>query len=266
MTTRRIGIFDSGVGGLSVLRALHAQIGAAALHYVADSRHAPYGERDEAFIVERSMHIGRHLVDAGAQAIVVACNTATAAAVASLREAFATVPIVGVEPGIKPAVAATRSGRIGVMATPATLRSARFRALVQAHGGAAALHLQACHGLAAAIETGDLEAPSLRELVERHCAPLRDARVDTVVLGCTHYPFVRHLIEHALGSDVHIVDTAEAVARRTADLCASLPATEAPPGVAEVLLQTTGDADHLRRLAERWLPFPFAVAAAPAGL
>jgi glutamate racemase len=264
MTSLRIGIFDSGVGGLSVLRALQPRLPHATLHYVADAGHAPYGDRDEAYVRERALRIGRHLVRAGARVVVVACNTATAAAVAALRAALPGVPVVGVEPGIKPAVAATRSGRIGVMATATTLRSARFLALLQTHAGGAEVHLQACHGLATAIETGDLDAPALRERVERHAAPLRDAGVDTVVLGCTHYPLVRGLIEQAFGSTVQVIDTAEAVARRTVEVCAALPAEDAPSG--EVFLETTGDADALRTLAARWLPFACVVSAAPADL
>ena len=257
-----IGIFDSGVGGLSVLRALRARIPAATLHYVADSAHAPYGERDDAFILERSRRIAQHLVDAGATTLVVACNTATAVAVAPLREAHAGIAIVGVEPGLKPAVAASRTGRVGVMATGATLRSAKFRTLLDAHAGSAQMHLQACHGLAAAIEAGDLDAPGLRDLVERHCAPLRAAGVDAVVLGCTHYPFVRPLIEASFDPDVHIVDTADAVARRTASVSGP-PSHDTP---APVLLETTGDPAQLCTPARRWLPFACEVRAAPAGL
>lgn len=262
MSRTRIGIFDSGVGGLSVLRAVHARLPAVTLHYLADSAHAPYGERDDGFILERSLRLARRLVDAGATTLVVACNTATAVAVRPLREALAGIAIVGVEPGIKPAVAASRTGRIGVMATGATLRSAKFRALLDAHARGAHVHLRACHGLAAAIEAGDLDAAPLLGLVERHCAPLREARVDTVVLGCTHYPFVRHLVAAALGPDVNIVDTAEAVARRTTDV--SEPPAEGPAGVA--LLETTGNAAALRALAARWLPFACEVRAAPADL
>jgi len=266
MTAARIGIFDSGVGGLSVLRALQARLPGAALHYVADSAHAPYGERDDAHILARSMRVVQHLVDRGAQAIVVACNTATAVAVNPLREAFRALPIVGVEPGLKPARAASRNGRIGVMATAATLRSTRFRALLAAHVDGVFMHLQACHGLAAAIEAGDLDAAPLRELVERHAAPLRAAGVDTVVLGCTHYPFVRHWIEAAIGPGVQIVDTAEAIARRCADVCAGLANFEASSDHAAIVLETTGDADHLRSFAARWLPFDIEVAAAPVSL
>lgn len=262
MTAGRIGIFDSGVGGLSVLRALRSHLPAATLHYVADSAHAPYGEREDGFILDRSRRLARHLVDAGATTLVVACNTATAVAIGPLRGMHPGLSIVGVEPGIKPAVAASRSGRIGVMATSATLRSAKFRALLDAHAAGARIHLEACPGLAAAIEAGDLEASTLHERVERHCAPLRAAGVDTVVLGCTHYPFVRGLIEAALGPDVTVVDTADAVARRTAGTSAPVAARTA----GTVLLETTGDAAHLRTLAARWLPFACDVRGAPAGL
>ena len=260
MDSWRIGIFDSGVGGLSVLRAVRARLPGATLHYLADSAHAPYGERDDAFIVERSMRLTRHLRDRGAQAIVVACNTATAVAVGPLREAFAELPIVGVEPGIKPALATSRNGRVGVMATGATLRSAKFGALLAAQAQGAQVHLQACHGLAAAIEAGDLESAALRTLVERHCTALREAGVDTVALGCTHYPFVRHLIEEALGPQVLVIDTAQAVARRAAEVCAAIVPGNAPMDAPEILLETTGDPAQLRRLAARWLPFESTVA------
>lgn len=266
MTAARIGIFDSGVGGLSVLRALHARLPGAALHYVADSAHAPYGERDDAHILARSTRLAEHLIASGAQVIVVACNTATAVAVNPLREAFGALPVVGVEPGLKPARAATRNGRIGVMATAATLRSARFRALLDAHVDGAFVHLQACDGLAAAIEAGELDAAPLRALVEQHTKPLRAADVDTVVLGCTHYPFVRPLIEAAIGPGVQIVDTAEAIARRCADVCAGLADVEPLRDRAAIFLETTGVADHLRSLAACWLPFDVDVAAAPAAL
>lgn len=263
MDSLRIGIFDSGVGGLSVLRAVRARLPGATLHYLADSAHAPYGERDDAFIRERSMRLTRCLLDHGARVVLIACNTATAVAVGPLRQAFAELPIVGVEPGIKPALAASRNGRIGVMATGATLRSAKFRALLAAHARGAQVHLQACHGLAAAIEAGDLGSAALRTLVERHCAPLREAGVDAVVLGCTHYPFARHLIEATLGPQVHVVDTAQAVARRTAEVCTALATGNAPVGPTEVRLETNGDPAHLRRLAARWLPFECTVASAP---
>lgn len=256
----RIGVFDSGVGGLSVLAALHARLPGARFHYVADSAHAPYGERSDGEIAQRALLLAHHLAAHGAQAIVVACNSATAVAVAELRRALGALPVIGVEPGLKPALAATRNGRVGVMATAATLRSARFQALQAAHARGAQVHLQACDGLARAIEEaqddprGDAPSPHLRETVERHCAPLRAAGVDTAVLGCTHYPFARAEIRRALGPSVTLIDTADAVARRTAEVCgapAADPAAAAHGPIA--LLQSTGDAEPLRRFARRWL-------------
>jgi glutamate racemase len=253
-----IGVFDSGVGGLSVLRALRQTMPDAQLLYVADSGFAPYGERDESFVVERSRRIASFLRAQGARLLVVACNTATAAAVHLLREDDPHWPVVGVEPGVKPAVAASRNKRVGVMATRGTLASEKFRRLIAAHGAGATIVPQACPGLAHAIETGDLDAPELLALIERHCAPLRVAGVDTVVLGCTHYPFVAHHIRAALGPQVQLIDTAEAVAQRTLSLGMSLPAaahtTTTGAGRTNVLW-TTGNAAGLARIAGRWLAF-----------
>lgn len=242
-----LGVFDSGVGGLSVLRALRATLPSARLLYLADSGHAPYGERGEAFVIERSLRAGAFLREQGAQLMVVACNTATAAAVRALRDTHAGWPVVGIEPGIKPAVALTRSGQVGVMATQGTLGSAKFRELVQAHGGSATLHLQACTGLAQAIERGD--EPAIQALVTRHTAPLRAAGCDVVVLGCTHYPFAQPLIAAAMGP-VLLVDTADAVARHTAALAAGLPAQ---PHAGTVGLWSSGDPAALEAFAARWL-------------
>ena len=262
-----IGVFDSGVGGLSVLRELRRALPGHRLHYVADSGHAPYGERDDAHVIERSMRVVSHLVEHGARAIVIACNTATAVAARRLRAAWPQLPFIGVEPGIKPALALTRSGRIGVMATAATLSSDKFQRLVDTHGAGQFFHLQACVGLAAAIERGALDAPELLALVESHCQPLRQADVDTVVLGCTHYPFVQAAIQASLGHHVHIVDTAAAVARHAATLLAEPAATPEPAhDEPDVLLETTGDAAQLESFARRRLPFGCEVIAAPCGL
>lgn len=262
MTKVRIGVFDSGVGGLSVLRAIHALVPQADLHYVADSANAPYGERDDAFIADRALRLGRYLRDCGASIVVVACNTATAVAVGALRSALAPLPIVGVEPGLKPALAATRHGRIAVLATAATLRSHKFRLLVEQLRPGSPLHLQACHGLAAALEAGDLDSAPLRELVERHCAPVRAFGADTVVLGCTHYPFARELIEASLPG-VAIIDTSDAVARRVFDLCG---ADSLASGSARVLLETTGEVTTLGRVAAAWLPFAVELGTVPQGV
>lgn len=260
---KHIGLFDSGVGGLSVLAAVHAALPGAGLHYLADSAWAPYGELETPAIRERASRIAQHLVDAGAQMVVVACNTATAAAVNELRERLAPLPIVGVEPGLRPALARTRNGQVGVMATRSTLASERFRALLEREAAGRRVQLQACTGLADAIETGELDDPALLALIESHVRPLRAAGVDTVALGCTHYPFVRTAIERAFGPGVDVVDTSAAVAAQVRRVAATLP--ERPGAAPEVLLQTTGDAARLARFAAQWLPFPVRTEAA-AGL
>jgi len=261
MSTRPpfIGVFDSGVGGLSVLKALHQQLPANDLLYVADSGHAPYGERSDEFITERTHRVASHLLAQGAQFLVLACNTATAVSAASLRKRWPGLPIVAVEPGIKPAVAVSRNGRIGVMATPATLRSDKFQRLAQTHGSDAAIHLQPCPGLAGQIERLEAESPALLELIEKFTAPLREAGVDTVVLGCTHYPFVARQVQAALGADVTLIDTADAVARQVRRL-AGHQSPISPAG--NVRLQTTGTVESLEQFARHWLPMACQVSAA----
>lgn len=249
-----IGVFDSGIGGLSVLRALRTRMPAVPLIYVADSGHAPYGERDDAFVIDRAVRVTQHLLDRGAKLIVVACNTATAVAIEALRTRWPATRFVGVEPGLKPALAASRNGRIGVMATHATLVSARFRRLVDQHAGCVDLHLQACVGLARALESGDPDSGEVRSLVNHHVAPLRAAGVDVVVLGCTHYPFAASWIQQALGPEVVLIDTADAVARRAVELMGTLAASEGREAIAE--LWTTGELDALQRASASWLDFP----------
>lgn len=255
-----IGVFDSGVGGLSVLPALRAALPGARLLYVADSGHAPYGERTEAYIVERSLHIAEFLRTQGAQLLVVACNTATAAAVEALRQAHGDIPLVGIEPGLKPAVALTRQCRVGVMATSGTLSSRKFQRLLLAQPPQVSFHLQACTGLALAIERGDLRSAELQDVVQRHCAPLREAGCDAVVLGCTHYPFAAPLIREALPG-VALVDTAEAVARQTARLAAQLPSS--PLDLPPLQLWSSGDPAQLSAFTLRWLEWDVEAAALP---
>jgi glutamate racemase len=252
----RIGIFDSGVGGLSVMQAIRARLPHAELLYAADTAYAPYGDRSEDFLCDRSERIARFLCEQGAQMIVVACNTATAAAVARLRAASPTLPLVGVEPGVKPAVALSAARRIGVLATTRTLASEKFRRLAEAHADGATLVLQPCPGLADAIEAADATGSGLDVLVDRYCAPLRDAGVDVAVLGCTHYVFARELFERALPG-VHLVDTAEAIARQTARFAGELvergaadaTATPTPPPRA----WSSGSPHVLANFARRWL-------------
>lgn len=222
-----IGIFDSGVGGLSVLRHIRAQLPHEHLLYFADSGFAPYGDKPEHLVIERVLAIGAFLHAQGAKAIVVACNTATVAAIAVLRERYPGMPIVGVEPGLKPAAAATKSGIVGVLATERTLSGNKFLLLrdqISAATGARFL-LQPCIGLADQIEFGELESETTDALLRRYIAPLLDAGADTLVLGCTHYPLVQASIERVIAAhtqgEVTLVDTGDAVARQLARLLAA---------------------------------------------
>lgn len=215
MSDRRsapIGVFDSGVGGLSVLRHLRETLPGEDFLYVADSAYAPYGARTPQQIRERTFKIADFLVQRGAKLLVVACNTATAAAVAELRQRHA-LPVVAMEPGIKPAVERTRSGVIGVLATAGTLESARFFSLVSRHAGSADVITQPCPGLVERIEANDLRSPATRQLLQSCLEPLLARGADVVVLGCTHYPFLRPLVEELVGPDIAVLDTGAAVAK-----------------------------------------------------
>ncbi|AJK47201.1 glutamate racemase [Burkholderia plantarii] len=210
-----VGIFDSGLGGLSVLRAARAHLPGEGFIYVADSRYAPYGERDDAFIIERTLAIGEWLAARGAKALVVACNTATAQSIAAVREALA-IPLIGVEPGIKPATLVSQSRVAGVLATAATLRSARFEALIARHAGDCRFLRQPGHGLVQAIERGDTGSAELRTLLAGYLEPMLAAGADTLVLGCTHYPFLDATIRDLTQNRLTLIDTGEAIARQLA--------------------------------------------------
>jgi len=255
-----VGVFDSGVGGLSVLRALLAELPGVRFVYVADSAYAPYGERTVAEVTERSERITTwlrhtHHIDA----LVVACNTATALAIDSLRATHPDLPIVGVEPALKPAAAMSHTRHIGVLATRGTLNSERFARLrAQLESVASSpLHFicQPCDGLADAIERDDLQTQ--QALCERYVKALRDKApgdMDTVVLGCTHYPFAADAMAQLLGPGVALIDTGEAVARRTRDVL-NMSGTNDTAARAPVLV-STGDPTTLSLAARRWLGLP----------
>jgi glutamate racemase len=210
---RAIGVFDSGVGGLSVLREIRSALPAENLFYVADSAAAPYGERPRQFIEERSRSIVEFFVGEGVKAVVVACNTATAVAVGSLRSKF-DLPIVAIEPAVKPASGLTRSKVVGVLGTSQALAGENVSDLAERFGRDVKILLQACPGLVERVEAGDLDSPATRALVERFVRPLVDQGADTLVLGCTHYPFLRASIAEAAGPGVTVLDPAAAVARQ----------------------------------------------------
>ncbi|KUZ67386.1 glutamate racemase [Burkholderia ubonensis] len=248
-----VGVFDSGLGGLSVLRAVRAQLPDESFVYVADSRNAPYGPRDEAFITERTLAIGEWLARQGAKALVVACNTATAQSIAAIRERLS-IPLVGVEPGIKPAAALSASGIAGVLATQSTLASARFQALLDRYGAGRRFICQPGHGLVEAVERGDTSSPALRALLDGYLQPMLDAGADTLVLGCTHYPFFTETIRDLVGDRLTIVDTSDAIARQLArvlderGLRAPAGTRAAPPRFC-----STSDGRQLRALASTLL-------------
>ena len=211
-----IGVFDSGLGGLSVLHHLKAQLPAENLIYVGDSAHVPYGSKSTDFICERSFVISDFLVREGCKALVIACNTATAAAAGALRARY-TLPIIGMEPAVKPAVQHSHNKIIGVLATEGTLKSAQFAALLDRFGQDVHVVTQPCPGLPELVEAGELNTPATRQLLQHYMQPLKQAGVDTIVLGCTHYPFLAPLIQDMAGAEVVLIDTGTAVARHTKD-------------------------------------------------
>jgi glutamate racemase len=252
---RPIGVFDSGVGGLSILRALRAELPREDFVYFSDAGHAPYGEKGEQFVSDRSLAIAVDLLERHRiKALVVACNTATAAAVHLLRARHTHLPVVGVEPALKPAAALTRTGRVAVLATRGTLASAKFKGLQQSLGQAS-FALVPCDGLAAAIEAGD--APLMRELCARYTREAgrfgsAPGEIDTVVLGCTHYPFAADIFRELLGPDIALVETGEPVARQTHRLLTAQQLLH-PQGTGKVQWRTTGSVDVLQAAATRWL-------------
>ena len=248
-----IGVFDSGVGGLSVLKALFTELPHEDFLYVADSAHAPYGERDEGFVVGRSLAVARHLFEhkhLRIQALVVACNTATAEAVATLRENYPHLPIIGVEPALKPAAAASHTQCVGVLATRATLGSRKFQTLMQSLRTQAHFVCQPCDGLASAIERDD--TPQISALCTQYAGAViqADPRVDTLVLGCTHYPFAVHHLRETVGPNVQLIDNSASIARQTRRMIREHAPSDRP---GHIVLTSTDHGNLLAQAARRWL-------------
>jgi glutamate racemase len=258
-STAVIGIFDSGVGGLSVLRAIRAQLPCHPVIYLADQAHVPYGARTREEVRAFALEITRFLLGQGARIIVVACNAASAAALYHLREAFPQVPFVGMEPAVKPAASATHSGVIGVLATPVTFQGELYASVVERYAKGVMIMKDTCPGLVKQIEDGCLDAPETMRILERALAPMLTAGIDTVVLGCTHYPFIIPQVQQIVGPGVQVIDPAPAVARQTGRLLKSRGWLEECVEQAPIRFYTTGDPYRLGEMLPRLLGETFDV-------
>jgi glutamate racemase len=243
---RPIGIFDSGVGGLSVALEIRRRLPAESLLYFADHAFCPYGGRPLEEIRARSVAVVEELVARGAKLVVVACNTASGAALETLRERFH-LPIVGLEPAVKPAAERSHNGRVGVLATAATLRTERFRRLIDAYAGDVQIFQRASPELVDLVEAGEISGASVERFLAGTLAPLAEADVDTLVLGCTHYPFLRDAIAEVMGPGVEILDSGAAVARQVERVLAGQEALSTGDG-GELLLLTSGDRDQVESI------------------
>jgi len=263
-----VGVFDSGVGGLSVLREIRARLPAETLYYVADSGHAPYGDKTPAYVQARAEHLIATLAALGCKAVVVACNTVTGLSIGHLRERFPGVPLVAIEPAVKPAAALTRSGVVGVLATRNTVQSAGLARLIAQHAHGVQVLPRACPGWVERVERGELDGTDTEAAVAEHLRPLLDAGADTLVLGCTHYPFLRATIEKVAGPGVQVLDPAAAVARelerRLAALGLLAPTGDSTPGGNE-RFWTSGNVANGQRVMQTLWPNTVAVAALPEG-
>jgi glutamate racemase len=261
-----IGVFDSGIGGLSILKALRAELPQERFVYFADTAHNPYGEKSEAFVIDRSRAITQQLIaQHHIKALVVACNTATAAAIDTLRAEHPGLPIIGVEPALKPAVAVSQTKRIAVLATRGTLQSAKFQTLLQSLAGQAEFVCTPCDGLAELIERSPSAADESQQYTTEliaTCAVFtrasgtfgtQNGQIDTLVLGCTHYPLILPAFRQAVGNAVHIIDNGQAVAKRVAALIAPAAAATKQTGLNPLLLLSSATDHHLASAAARWL-------------
>jgi glutamate racemase len=243
-----IGIFDSGVGGISVLRAVREQMPEESIIYFGDQGHIPYGSRPMEQIRKFSEAITKFLLEKNAKIIVVACNTASAAALKYLREMFPELQFVGMEPAVKPAAEQTQTGKVGVLATPATFQGALYASLVERFANGVELFQNTCPGLVQQIEQGKLDSEETHRILKGALLPMLEKHIDTVVLGCTHYPFVIPLIQQIVGKNVRVIDPAPAVAKQTRRLleAGGMRTRSESKGVME--FYTSGDSDTLRSL------------------
>ena len=252
LTVVTIGVFDSGVGGLSILDEALQQLPHHNYIYFADSANAPYGDKPPQWIAERSLQICRYLMEQDCSAIVVACNTATAEAIAAIRSTL-DIPIIGVEPGIKPAAMQSQNGIVGVLATEATLNSDKFNALLATLPEHCQFIKQAGAGLVPLIEAGLIETPEMQALLRSHLKPILDQGADTLVLGCTHYPFLKKMIRAVVGDSMTLIDTSDAVVRQLLRQIHQQGLIVSSKHSPKLSLLSTANADTLEAMAERLL-------------
>ncbi len=250
ISQQAIGVMDSGVGGISVLKHIHALLPHENLMYVADSKYAPYGNKTAEEITSRCMILADFLIAQNVKALVVACNTATAAAIDELREAF-DIPIIGMEPAVKPAAEASKNGIIGVLATVGTLKSAQFAALLESYGRNVKVVTQACVGLVECIERGELDTSETKALIRLYATPLLAEGADTIVLGCTHYPFVKHVIQEIVGDKITLIDTGAAVGKQLKRQLEEKDLLSTSKQKAEVNFWTNSEAENAHKVTEK---------------
>ena len=245
-----IGIFDSGLGGLSVWRDIAAMIPSEDVIYIADSAYVPYGVRPPEEIRQRSIAVARFLIDRGVKLVVVACNTASAVAIDDLRIEFPETTFVGLEPAVKPAVGMSMTGRVGVLATPRTVTGQRLRVLIEHWSDGVQVNTIAGNGMVELVEAGVLAGDEVNTVLSPILDPLLEQQCDVLVLGCTHYPFLRSAIQDYVGSAVRVIDSGNAVARRTMNLLQNAHILHDRGRAGSLSLTTTGDADDARRVVK----------------
>ncbi len=249
-----IGVFDSGVGGLSILKEIRRALPGEDLIYLADSAYCPYGTKPIPVIRARSLNVAAFLVGFGIKALVVACNTASIAGLDEVRSAFPQMPVVGVEPAIKPAHDLTHNGKIGVLATSLTLKGDRFSVLVERFGTGVEVYTQPAPGLVELVEAGKLETPETEILLHQYLDPLLEKQIDTLVLGCTHYPFLIPIIKKICGPNITILDTGLAVARQTVRVLEQKRALNPRGSGGEEVFYTSGDPEAVREVVVKLWP------------
>lgn len=263
MSGQPIGVFDSGLGGLSVLRELRTLMPAEDALYYADNAYCPYGLRSREEIQDRSARISRLLIELGAKTIVVACNTASAMAIDHVRAEFPEIPFVGLEPAVKPAVTLTRSGKVGVLATPRTVAGERLRWLIETHANGIEVRTVAATGLVELVEAGTLRGTEVVASLDPLLAPMLDAGVDVVVLGCTHYPFLRAEIEAFVGNGIPVIDSGAAIAKRTRSVLRERGLLDPRQREGGLRMMTSADADAVGAVAQLLMPDTSAMISVP---